>query len=1060
MKGGATDISEEGFENADIDDVSRFLFLSQRPEWQMFNVVYGHTPYNIFERLSSYDPYRTCRQYLARKCPDTTSWIFSNVTFKDWLSHGEYPCLWLTGKIGCGKTFVTSSVVQFLENPGQGQKAFIAHFFYDHAETTRLKALDIFESYTKQILGHLASSNQRCPARAVANLKRLYGPEDVIFPLCQMVPDAIFVVNGLDECERPQAVEALNVFRKMVCENKSRIFISGREGLDVSQAVSESRKIVIADHGNGSDILKFIDWKIDEKTRDRALTGNSALLQEIRHRLAERADRMFLWVSLQLDTLWDECYTDADIEQSLENFPKDLSETYGRCIARINQRRTDLAYKILYWICVATRPFEVRQMQEALAIDPVTGLIDGQKTMSPKEILRICSHLVISDSDDCLRLTYYSVKQFLAEASTHFNSSVAGRTLSTAKAELGELCITHLLSPTYGRTMERYKRTGHVTDGGGVLRTIQKHIPYSDLLGLKAPRRLQISWPSHFQNTSSLPKPPAFFRFAKENWAALSDGVDRNSTCWTKLKMIALENVSSWRAAPWESIGDSIESQFVAMLGWAIANKHLPLFSLLQEPDSPSLRREVFNIPLYHYNNIPLLHLAAQMDFVPAVQKLIELSKGRLMDHKERRAIHHAAEAGSIDSLMALLSHERKSQNAQDKDGFTPVHLAVLNMRNAALNVLVLSPGINVDIPDSQGRTPLFYAVEKSDITMARTLLNKGANFNSKDAMNRTPVFYAATRLNTQAVELLVGMGAGVDFTDRFGDRALYLAVSAYMQLGPSMNAARKVIDALTKATWERDDRIIGCLIKLGALPSGYDRGNNDLLNAAVMTGNRHVVEPLLKNQRAIYHNTWRSVIKPLVLGAAQLGHSDILGLLLGGTASPDEPDGDASQAAAIACVKNHPEVIKLLVTRYTFDSGAIKTVLLSAELDRKILGEVESQYEPPQLLLAIAVGCGAVEVAETLLGTIATPDSRSFMVAVSMGQVAAANLLILRGAPIGLRALYCAWETGYTDIANNLLEHGAALEQIEGDSCPQKVERHHRGRKYDLSKNVADLIE
>ncbi|KAL3485633.1 nucleoside phosphorylase domain-containing protein [Aspergillus germanicus] len=56
------------------------------------------TLYNIFDRLSTYDPARICRNYLDRKCPNTASWISNNATFREWLSQDGHPCLWLTGK--------------------------------------------------------------------------------------------------------------------------------------------------------------------------------------------------------------------------------------------------------------------------------------------------------------------------------------------------------------------------------------------------------------------------------------------------------------------------------------------------------------------------------------------------------------------------------------------------------------------------------------------------------------------------------------------------------------------------------------------------------------------------------------------------------------------------------------------------------------------------------------------------------------------------------------------------------------------------------------------------
>jgi hypothetical protein len=42
------------------------------------------------------------------------------------------------------------------------------------------------------------------------------------------------------------------------------------------------------------DIRKFINWKIEEKMRERKLTENERVLQDIKSKLNERADRMLV----------------------------------------------------------------------------------------------------------------------------------------------------------------------------------------------------------------------------------------------------------------------------------------------------------------------------------------------------------------------------------------------------------------------------------------------------------------------------------------------------------------------------------------------------------------------------------------------------------------------------------------------------------------------------------------------------------------------------------------------------------------------------------------------
>jgi hypothetical protein len=300
--------------------------------------------------------------------------------------------------------------------------------------------------------------------------------------------------------------------------------------------------------------------------------------------------------------------------------------------------------------------------------------------------------------------THFSVKQFLAEASGTTNTASWGdRTLATAKVELGQLCISHLLSPIYQRAaVQRYRKADDLTDGRSVLGTIQKHLPYAWLLRptSSGSKPLNIPWPPGVQSTTTVMKPPKFFSFARDNWVPLMDWIDNTSTFYGKFRTIALESSFSWRVHPWESIGDSFESHMVGLLRWAIANKHSPLFELMRDPASPKLRRDVFNIPLYHYNNMPLLHLAARVDFITAVEKLVHLSEPRLLDHKKRLAIHHAAETGSVRAMEILLQSMKVYVSDQDIDGHSPLHLATLCNCDAIVDMLLNCSKILVNLLD------------------------------------------------------------------------------------------------------------------------------------------------------------------------------------------------------------------------------------------------------------------------------------------------------------------------------------------------------------------------
>jgi ankyrin repeat protein len=696
--------------------------------------------------------------------------------------------------------------------------------------------------------------------------------------------------------------------------------------------------------------------------------------------------------------LWEECYTDAEIQTAMDNLPKDLSETYNRCLARITQKHNRLAQKVLYWVCVAIKPFEAAQMQEALTVDPNSGPVDSKNMLPIKEIIKFCPHLVIRDTNDRIHLTHASVSQFLEERSAQVSRLWGDYTLNDARAELGDLCMTHLLSLA---SVERRESDRGQVDVSQFLQAVKKRVPYAEALGLWTPRTAQVPWPP------KLPEASAFSRFARYHWARLTDGIDKSSPSWGKFMKFALEQHFSLRVHPWESIGQSAESHCVSGLGWAIANRHQPLFSLLLDTNEPKMNKSVFNIPLYHYKNIPLLHLAARNDFPSAVGHLVRLSKHPLLDHNRRLALHHAAESGSLRAMGLLLPRLSTSINDRDVDGYTPLHLAAMNKRNGMIELLI-DRGASLSVTDKKERIPLFYAVENFDCSTVQALISKGADVNTRDSTLQSPLFVAAEGLNASAVALLMCHSADAEVRDKYGYGALDVAASSFLRTVVSRRTAgEQVTQALYLAIQHGNVSVVDCLLRLGAnLNWRLDQAPSPL-SLAVRLGNFAIAELLadgwtstddgsdnteeLPSSRARLYRD-RLIIRALEIGkylnyrlfhqAAQAGRTDDLISLV----DNDErrPFDISSMMAIIACIFGHAEAINALNDQgYIYDASSIMRAAESLGVDSLSTDLAERLFRPDRLrmvddpdgalrlLLHIAREFGRAEVEATIFNII-----------------------------------------------------------------------------------------
>lgn len=197
-----------------------------------------------------------------------------------------------------------STVIEMLLKESQ-QERLVAHFFYSHSQKLRLEAVDLFKSYIKQIIAHFDRTEESWSADLTSSLRRCFGrgasaptfdeiANRLFVPLTRRVPNPIFVVDGLDECPSAEVQKVLKVFRTILSQRGMRVFISGRESLDIMQSIPGSLTIHISSDVVEvlEDIQQFVEWRVEEKTYERQLTENENLLQSLKTTLVDKADRM------------------------------------------------------------------------------------------------------------------------------------------------------------------------------------------------------------------------------------------------------------------------------------------------------------------------------------------------------------------------------------------------------------------------------------------------------------------------------------------------------------------------------------------------------------------------------------------------------------------------------------------------------------------------------------------------------------------------------------------------------------------------------------------------
>ncbi len=123
--------------------------------------------------------------------------------------------------------------------------------------------------------------------------------------------------------------------------------------------------------------------------------------------------------------------------------------------------------------------------------------------------------------------------------------------------------------------------------------------------------------------------------------------------------------------------------------------------------------------------------------------------------------LHSAAGTGDIVRVRQLLD-QGADVNVKNTDQRTPLHEAAWNGHTGTAELL-LGKGADVNARESNQRTPLHEAAWNGHTGIVELLLGKGADVNARDTGQRTPLYEAAVKGHTGTVELLLGKGADIN---------------------------------------------------------------------------------------------------------------------------------------------------------------------------------------------------------------------------------------------------------------------------------------------------------
>ncbi|KAK0308799.1 hypothetical protein LTR01_004678 [Friedmanniomyces endolithicus] len=920
----------------------------------------------------------------------TGRWFLESEEYAQWKTHDK-GVLWLHGIPGCGKTIMSSSVIEDLRTAGESSKRVVLYFFFDANDSAKQSVDKMVRSLVFQLYRHAESTRKHVEQLYLSCESGREQPStrtllDTWEMMAENIGDPYVVLDALDECKtRSDLLLQLprlqfgRVCLLVTSRTEEDIASSLREWIPPSNAVSVRQGPVDV------DIREVVRNRIATDPKLRRFQSRPDVCTEIETRLMEKADGMFRWAVCQLDAL-QACLDLPSLREALQSLPAGLNETYARILRGIPEMHKARAIRILQFLTFAENPLRLEEIVDAIAVnlEHTPAFEPENRLLDPKEIAGYCSSLAKfttrrsykykedvdkdtqirehiynlehpgedADEDavfDCeevveLQLAHASVNDYLVsnQVPDDFKDALS---LETAHRAIADISVAYLMTAT------------HTFEGP--------------------------------DNSSSLP----FLQYCADSWtqhAAIAETVIKRCSPWTIRLFTASKEFEYWAGLHRGHMYFAEDSDTLLPLSFAA-------YYGLQESVKMLLETGI-NVDAVDYGgDVNALVIASRQGHATIVRLL--LAKGARLF--AGLALQSACDYGNEEVVQLLLETGAVASDA--------LYVASLRGHEAVVRLL-LEQGADIE----KRSDALLQASSQGHEETVRLLLvnaDVDAYAGFVDALET-----ACIGGHEAVVRLLLEKGACINDSEALrvaGDGGHEAVVRLLLQEGADVHAT----DVLHDACSGGNEAIVQLLLKEGADVNAESEYSGYPLIVASYGGQEAIARLLLVEGAHVnaYSRNYRDVSDALE-AASYNGHEAIVRLLLREGAKADEHRRYLGALQA-ACSRNFESVVQLLL-----QNGA----------------DVNAQVGYYGNALWAAAYGGYRALVELLLkeganvNTHGKGDMGALCAAAMEGHEAAVRLLLAKGADVNVQggpwrnALRAAASGGHIAVMQLLLEAGA----------------------------------
>jgi hypothetical protein len=254
--------------------------------------------YKIIQSLTVADPTsnhdRACKSHKS----GTGDWFTKGQRYRTWLAEPK-SLFWLNGKAGCGKTVLSSTIIESTSiHCDENEGCVMAYFYFSFTDSAKQQCSNMLSS----LLAQLSSQVDLTPD-CLISLHRTYRhttpPTDVLKRILQALFEEMpffhvhLIIDALDEIPGTEGrEEACKLLEELSQSPKAHVLVTSRREHDITECMSECNGVTDISIQNPAvdyDIQLYVQEQLKE---DKKLKRWSALHPEIEDILSRKSDGM------------------------------------------------------------------------------------------------------------------------------------------------------------------------------------------------------------------------------------------------------------------------------------------------------------------------------------------------------------------------------------------------------------------------------------------------------------------------------------------------------------------------------------------------------------------------------------------------------------------------------------------------------------------------------------------------------------------------------------------------------------------------------------------------